>query len=525
MQISFVPSLRLIVHGLACSLLVLGSLASQTNTRWTELPRLPSPKDNAATYSFAAGDLDGDGDQDLLVGKASPFSRMSLLINDGRGHLVDESAKRLPFEKIPVTMAVAIADVDGDGDLDAFVAQDSQFSREPDRLLINDGKGYFVDRGAKQLPAVWTSQPNTESARFADLDGDGDLDLCLVNDAGGLGPLPIYWNDGKGKFSFAYGHVPTLPSIGVGLAVGDIDGDKDVDLVYGTVRDGVHILINNGKKLFVDERKKRISRSNPWEVFPALADVDGDGDLDLIVGMLIPDAILKRPAQTSLYLNDGKGVFKEVTATQMPKDNDYTTNLYVRDFDADGDPDILVVNMTAKIRGTKFYVNDGKGFFTDRTKEYLPLGKLSDGLTVGIADLDGDGDLDLIGGKMGLPSPNGPIQDVLVWNTTRHLYAPGQKGARYPIDVWGHPGQYAFLWTGLKQKRLPLPGLGVLELDLGQALLWPQVLLIPKSRKTQWSLTLPPWMKGRMLYTQAFLYDSRQPARSHLTNAFEDRIQ
>ncbi|RLB45502.1 MAG: hypothetical protein DRI90_28380, partial [Deltaproteobacteria bacterium] len=463
--------------------MMLGSLASQASTRWTELPRLSHPKDQAATYSFAAGDLDGDGDQDFLVGKASGNSRMSLLINDGRGHLVDESAKRLPFEKTPQTVAIAIGDVDGDGDLDAFVGQETQYSKEPCRLLINDGKGFFVDRGAQQLPTVWGTHLETESARFADLDRDGDLDLCYVNGSGGLGPVVIYWNDGKGRFSFAYGHVPPLPDQGVGLAVGDIDGDKDIDLVYGTLRLGFHVLVNNGKKLFSDETKKRVSRIGWYQAFPELADVDGDGDLDLIVAMLIPDFINKKPAQTALYLNDGKGFFKEVTATQMPKDDDFTTNLYVRDFDADGDQDILVVNMTIQVPGTKFYANDGRGFFTDRSKEFLPVGKLSDGLTAGIADLDGDGDLDLIGGKMGLPSPNGPVQDVLVWNTTRHLYAPGQAGTQYPIDVWGPPGQYAFLWVGLGARRVQLPGLGVLELDLSQALLWPQALLLPKSRK------------------------------------------
>ena len=507
-----------------------GTTFAQGSTRFSEFVRLPHPVDKVTTMAFCIGDLDGDGDADVLVGKGA-VGRPSILIGDGRGGFKDESVQRIPLDAGAIAYAVALGDVDADGDLDAFVGQLGRFSNAPDRLLINDGKGYFKDLGATHLPkGGWGSQLATESAHFVDLDGDGDLDLCFVNDSGGLGPLPIYWNDGKGRFSFAWGHVPTLPHLGYGLAVGDIDGDKDIDLVYGTMFNGIRVLVNDGQRKFLDQTAARIPRTGSQEALPVLGDVDGDGDLDLIVGTLWGYKGTKL-GQTVLYLNDGKGVFKEVTATQMPIDDDYTTNLYLRDFDLDGDQDLLIVNQTVKAPGTKFYANDGKGFFTDRTAIFLPQttqfpgGTLSDCVAIGIGDLDGDGDLDLIAGKMGLPSPNGPINDVLVWNTTRHLYAPSSSAATYALDVWGEPGQLALLFVALKPRRLALPGLGVLELDLGQTLQWPGVQVLPQSRQSRWNLALPNWMKGRKLYSQAFLYDSKQPARSRLTNAFEDLIQ
>ena len=460
------------------------------------------------------------------MGKATFKSRTRILMGDGRGHFLEESVKRLPFEKDPVTNAIAVGDVDGDGDLDAFVANFGRFSNEPDRLLINDGKGKFVDRGAQRLPQIrgGRSQIVSDTAHFADLDGDGDLDLVYINDVGGLGPLVIYWNDGKGKFSFAFGHVPALPALGWGLEVGDIDGDKDLDLIYGGWVGGIHVLVNDGKGKFTDGSKTRISRTGWLESIPVLGDVDGDGDLDLVVGKqgVSPD---KRPGQTALYLNDGKGVFTEVTSSRLPKDDEDTTALYVRDLDLDGDADILVVNQAFAGQKTRFYANDGKGKFTDRTTAMLPAGTLTDCANIGIGDFDGDGDLDLIAAPLGRAPATRPINDILVWNLTRHLYAPSASGAAYALDVWGEPGQYALLFVGLKTKRLLLSGFGVLELDLTQSLLWPGGLWIPKTRKSRWVLPLPAWMKGKKLYSQALLYDPKQPTRSHLTNAFEDLIR
>lgn len=518
-----------LIPRLLAFLCLCGWVGAQGATRFLEFARLPHPADKITTQAFAVGDLDGDGDQDVLVGKGS-VGRPSLLIGDGRGHFSDESVKRIPKDAGAITYAVVLGDVDGDGDLDAFVGQLGTYSKSPDRLLINDGKGYFKDLGTSNLPkSGWGSQVVTESAHFADLDGDGDLDLCFVNNGGSFGPLPIYWNDGKGKFSFIPGRVPTLSILGFGLTVGDIDGDKDVDLVYGSMWDGVRVLINDGKGKFRDDTKARLKRTGDPEALPVLVDVDGDGDQDLVVGKLWP-SLDKKPAQTLLYLNTGKGFFKEVTSTHMPKDDDLTTAVYARDFDLDGDPDILVVNQTVKSPGTKFYANNGMGVFKDQTAAFLPVsskfpgGVLSDSIAAGIGDFDGDGDLDFIAGKLGLPSPKGPINDVLVWNTTRHLYAPSSQLGQYALEVWGEPGRFAFLFVGLKQKRLAVQGLGVLELDLGQALLWPGVLVLPQTRKSRWTMPLPIWMKGKKLYTQAFLYDIKQPARSHLTNAFEDLI-
>lgn len=119
----------------------------------------------------------------------------------------------------------------------------------------------------------------------------------------------------------------------------------------------------------------------------AFGDVDGDGDLDLVVG--------NWGQQNRLYLNSGAGTFTDVTASRMPVDGDNTTSLVLGDVDGDGDLDLVIGNFQQQNR---LYRNDGTGTFTAATTVPLPLD--SDRTTsVAMGDVDGDGDLDLVFGN------------------------------------------------------------------------------------------------------------------------------
>jgi hypothetical protein len=122
----------------------------------------------------------GDGDLDIYKAQGTDSldgGPNQLLINTGSGNFVDESAARLPPENLNSTKA-DWGDVDGDGDLDWIVAQ---VGRE--QLLLNDGFGVFAD-GSSQLPAGLPIFADISAdARFADVDGDGDLDILVSNEA------------------------------------------------------------------------------------------------------------------------------------------------------------------------------------------------------------------------------------------------------------------------------------------------------------------------------------------------------
>ncbi|MCA8948568.1 MAG: VCBS repeat-containing protein, partial [Planctomycetes bacterium] len=128
------------------------------------------PADEQFTQALAWGDVDGDGDLDLVLGNYGQQSR--LYRNDGSGVFVDVTATHLPAIA-DGTSAVALGDVDGDGDLDLVVGESgTNVSPGQERLLANTGNGVFVDVTAAQMPVL---DDVTYCLALVDVDGDGDL--------------------------------------------------------------------------------------------------------------------------------------------------------------------------------------------------------------------------------------------------------------------------------------------------------------------------------------------------------------
>src|SRR4030095_11115312 len=117
------------------------------------------------------GDVDGDGDLDLVVGNAYLQSR--LYLNDGIGTYTDAPASRMPVGSYN-TSSLALGDVDRDGDLDLVVGNAYQQSL----LYLNNGTGTFTDATASRMPV---GSYETRSLALGDVDGDGDLDLVVGN--------------------------------------------------------------------------------------------------------------------------------------------------------------------------------------------------------------------------------------------------------------------------------------------------------------------------------------------------------
>jgi hypothetical protein len=279
------------------------------------------PTAGRETRAIALADVDGDGDLDLIEGNAgsSPqFAQQNrLLLNDGSGLFTDATATALPA-RADFTFGIAVADVDGDGDLDLLFANWSvavpTSPRQPNRLLLNDGRGVFTDAPPGRLPL---DDDPTAAAAFGDLDGDGDVDLVTANMGA---PNRLYRNDGSGRFTEDPRALPRqfLPSRG--LALGDYDADGDLDLVFANEDALNGVFRNDGPAVgFVD------LSSSAWDGFRdttaaiALADMDGDGDLDVLVGNRAGEAdrllfCLSRQLDVPLPVREGRSFVVEAYA-------------------------------------------------------------------------------------------------------------------------------------------------------------------------------------------------------------------
>ncbi|MFQ5505875.1 MAG: FG-GAP repeat domain-containing protein, partial [Planctomycetota bacterium] len=369
---------------LACSVLLGGSVSAQGGPKYyLELEGALTPRSVAYVWDAATGDIDGDGDIDVVVGgerngNVNPSlprgSAVQVWINDRGRALVDETTGRITGQPSKA-LQVLLADVDGDKDLDCVTVPGP-------RLWINDGKGSFA-------PRSMTLSPGSESqALLVDVDGDKDLDCVAI-------PGPRLWiNDGKGGFTSKM-----IPSPGGPLAhcvTGDIDGDSDADLVItlGLIHIGrgvfratrLAVLINDGKGGF------SISSKAPTELVGTrrlhLADFDGDLDLDIFCTSV--GSGNSYATRNLLFVNDGKGGF---TASSSFPDHQALELARVADLDRDGDLDIICRQTNSSSSQVFLWRNDAKNLFVNRGR----LTNRTDATFAPVvADLDRDGDLDVV---------------------------------------------------------------------------------------------------------------------------------
>jgi len=170
-------------------------------------------------------------------------------------------------------------------------------------------------------------------------------------------------------------------SSSLGIDIGDIDGDGDVDMVYSQAN---KVFLNDGSGNYTDTGQN-LGNSNSTAI--ALGDIDGDGDLDMVVGNYT--GFISR-----VYINDGTGSF---TDDGIGLGHGNTTSVELGDLDGDGDLDIVLGNFG---EGNKVFTNNGTGTFTDNGQS---LGS-ENTRSIALGDIDNDGDLDLISGDQSLPN-------------------------------------------------------------------------------------------------------------------------
>lgn len=256
---------------------------------------------------------------------------------------------------------------------------------------------------------------NTAGAvvRSGDLSGDGVADLVVAGkpDFFTPGTIELYLGDGDGLFSRASPALPVVRGDFRGLHLVDVDGDGDLDIIgFGSwnpasTRESV-FLRNDGKAVFRDDTRL-LPKLGGGPVSSAFADVDGDRDLDCVLG----GSPFPTPTKSTIWSNDGTGVF---TARSAPwKANWIKDELRLADVDADGDVDVLVFD--APNLAPRVMLGDGRGGFTESPSSWPSRAIVRRPVLV---DFDRDGDIDVL--DTGGASSVGPVGTV--YRNTRGVF-------------------------------------------------------------------------------------------------------
>jgi hypothetical protein len=334
-------------------------------------------------------DIDGDGDLDFFnTGNqgGSGFQGIAeLYTNDGTGNFTLVAGT--PFTAVESASA-AFADLDGDCDQDLILTGSISGGRIAN-MYTNDGSGnYTLVTGTPFLDV------NVGDVVISDLDGDTDLDVIIsgYNTAAEARISVVYKNDGAGNFTiFTVSPAFALANEG-DVDVADVDGDGDVDLLI-TGDDGpgelTKLYINDGTGVFSEDTAASALFTDMRDSDADFADIDGDGDQDL----LISGRFSTSDREAYLYTNNGSGVFTLVAGTPFFGGNGGTVDFF--DADNDGDDDVLISGYenTAGNRFTRLYSNNGSGVFTEETSEVITGINNAD---IAIGDVDGNGTKDII---------------------------------------------------------------------------------------------------------------------------------
>ncbi len=311
--------------------------------------------DLSMSTGATAVDVDGDGDLDLFVTRWAEPSL--LLLNSGRGVFADATTGS-GIDVSTRAQTSAWGDMDRDGDLDLFVGSygptpenphDTPLAEigDPPRLFENLGGGMFLDRS--ELIPDDVKGGYTFMSSFQDLDGDQQPELLMINDYGWSRPSRLFWNTPTGlSLDVDNQSGFEIPFAGMGLGIGDLNGDERPDFVQTSWKAASLLLSTpvgwfegaSSRGLIATWEGEGDLQEFGWGTEVVDLDLDGDGDVLMNFGYWDewhdaswePDAV---------FVQDEAGQFHDEGVAWGMDVREPSRGLVVADFNNDGWPDVL----------------------------------------------------------------------------------------------------------------------------------------------------------------------------------------
>lgn len=376
------------------------------------------------TQSLVTGDLNNDGNNDIVTISIAE-NNISWYKNNGLGKFADKQNVSNYTQNV---ITVESGDIDGDGAIDIICSSGYNIS-----WFKNSNNNFSSNK------LTITNNYNARNLLTTDIDHDGDLDIVFTYQDQNVFPVisKILWfeNDGKGAFKAVQTILSTATPYQIRFYITDVNNDGRKDILYILNNDTVYLLKNIGNGIFAE--KELIPYNDKYYIYGFyVQDMDEDGDNDIVIDNNLKviwlenidglanysiNHILNIPVKdlSSIVLSDvdgdndldiigqygnkirwfenldGKGNFgpnKEIASTSYSQ-----PQIYTLDIDLDGDEDIIGTAVVSDYRiPFKWYENKGSGKF--ETGAEIPI-EFKNIITTKIADINGDGRLDLITGS------------------------------------------------------------------------------------------------------------------------------
>ena len=406
-----------------------------------DLPLLEGP-------NYALGDIDGDGDLDMVMNGGrtpslqSQFHGTYILENNGSGLFNPSYKNCLPDL---TSGSVDLFDADSDGDLDLLITGSSPIISGATYFYLNNGHGIFHQNNSSSfVPLVGTR------CDIGDVNGDGLPDIVMTGyESVSKTRLDIYLNDSNTVFTRVNQNFDGIYKGDVSLV--DIDGDSDLDIFMS----GSDPINNRVSMLYTNDGLANFSLKSTSveplsEASFEFGDVDNDSDMDLFI---IGNAVIGK--KSSLYINDGIGNLLLDSTLSLVGVN--FGSVTMADYDGDMDLDIYYTGSLSSDEFGRILKNDGSGNFTQFDAGIMPI----DNGKCLFTDINMDGSPDLISAGNNTSFGYGQTSDIYMNDGTGNLvgsrnhFVATRRGSMDVADI-DNDGDIDFISTGSLGSQLPL---------------------------------------------------------------------